>query len=70
MNKVITFLNGKKTMIGAAILFAAAFLDQVVVGYWGVTASWIEPMIKTLDWIGMPLTGIGGGHKAIKYFQK
>ena len=66
LNDLWNYLSGKKTTIGAILLFAAAFLTEVIVGKWGVTTSWIQPTIETLMWIGMALTGVGLGHKAMK----
>ena len=65
-NKFFEFLSGKKTTIGAILLFLATFMLEVVVGKWHASADWIQPTIETLQWIGMALTGIGLGHKAVK----
>lgn len=70
MLNIFTYLNGKKTMIGAALLFVAAFFDVVVIGEWGVSADWVKHTVFTLEWIGMPLTGVGFSHKGYKFFQK
>lgn len=64
--KLWTWLNGKKTYIGAAFFFASCFMAEVVVGFFGATASWIEPTIKTLEWIGMAFTTTGFTHKFFK----
>lgn len=66
MRKLWEFLSGKKTTIGAILLFVATFFSEVIVGKWNATAEWIQPTIETLSWIGMALTGIGLGHKRIK----
>lgn len=63
---MLEWLNGRKTIIGACILFASAFLDQVLVGAWGVTGDWVAPMGKTLDWFGMVVAGTGLTHKGVK----
>lgn len=62
-----TFLNGKKTVIGGIFFFVSAFLTEVVIGFWHVDTTWLPPLIKTLNWIGMPLMTIGGVHKTVKY---
>lgn len=66
LTKFWEFLNGKKTTVGAIILFVAVFLNEVVVGIWGVDTSEIHKAIQTLNWIGMPLTAGGVFHKAVK----
>jgi len=60
------WLDGKKTTIGAVLLFLSTFLSEVIVSKWGVTAAWMTPSIETLNWLGMALTGLGLGHKALK----
>ena len=62
----LEFFNGKKTIIAAVMLVISAFLEQVVVGQWGVQASWIAQVIGTLDWFGMILGGVGLTHKGVK----
>jgi len=66
MDKFMELLNGKKTTVAAVVLTLAAFLDQVVVGMWGVSAGWVVNTIPTLEWIGMMLGGVGLTHKAAK----
>lgn len=66
LTKIWTFFNGKKTTIGAVILFIAVFLNEVVGGIWGVDAPSLHKAIQTLNWIGMPLTAGGVFHKAVK----
>ena len=70
MNTIWQFLSGKKTVIGASILFLATFLSEVIVGKWNVQVDWMTPLIETLNWLGMALTGLGLGHKAIKPVEK
>lgn len=60
------FLDGKKTVIAAVILTLTAFLDQVLVGIWGVSWAWVPNAIATGEWIGMILGGAGLVHKAVK----
>ncbi len=70
IKKIWEFLNGKKTLIGGVICFISVFLSEVICGIWGVHTNWLPPLIKTLNWIGMPLVGIGGVHKGIKAAKK
>lgn len=60
------YLDGKKTTIGAALLFLATFLSEVIIGKWHAEAAWLQPTIETLNWIGMAVTGLGIGHKIQK----
>jgi len=69
IQKLWDFLSGKKTAIGATLLFVSAFLEQVVIGQWGSQAAWIPQLIGTLDWFGMVLTGIGLSHKGVKVIK-
>ena len=64
--KLWRMLNGKKTYIGAALLFASAVLEQVVQGIWEVDADWVGKTIFTLNWFGMAFTGTGMVHKYLK----
>ncbi len=66
MNEVWEWLSGKKTAIGAVVLLASAVLTQVVVGIWGYTAEWVDPTIKTLDWVGGLVATGGLLHKGVK----
>lgn len=60
------WLDGKKTTFGAIILFIATFFSSVIVGIWHVEGTWVQPIIDTLNWVGMAVTGIGLGFKAAK----
>ena len=64
--KAWEWFNGKKTAIGATLLFIATFLSEIIVSKWDAQGGWIQPTIETLQWLGMALTGLGLGHKAIK----
>jgi len=66
MNNLITFLDGKKTVIGTILLFVSAFCNQVVVGVWHLQSPIIPMIADTCDWIGMFFGGIGLTHKKIK----
>jgi len=67
MIKLWDWFNGKKTNIGAVLLFVAVFFTEVLVGKWNLAGTWVQPLIETLNWIGMALTGGGLVHKAVKY---
>lgn len=60
------WFNGKKTVIGLALIGIATFLSEIVVGKWEVVATWIPKLIETLSWIGVALTGSGLLHKGTK----
>lgn len=66
LNEIWAFLDGKKTYIGTAFLFAGTFFSEVLISMWHIKYSWAAPMASTLNWIGMAMTGIGVSHKAIK----
>lgn len=66
LNKIWQALQGKKTTIGAVVLFTGTILTQVIVGIWHVEGEWVEPTIKTIDWVGMAITGVGLIHKSVK----
>ncbi len=66
MNSIFNWLNGRKTIIGAILLFIASFIQEVIIGKWHATGEWILPTIETLNWLGMAVTGWGLGHKAMK----
>ena len=66
MNTIITWFNGKKTIIGSVLMTASIILTEVVVGIWMVEGDWIAPTVKTLNWVGMLLGGTGLIHKAMK----
>ena len=77
MKKIIalwTFLNGKKTVIGASIMcfipYLQAFTNDFVIGIWHLPQPAIMPqIIASLIWIGTALTTVGLVHKAVKYQQ-
>ncbi len=60
------YFNGYKTNLAAGILILSVFLSEVIVGIWSVEASWMNNIIRTLDWFGMILGGTGLTHKGIK----
>lgn len=64
-----TWLSGKKTTIAAVLLVLAAFLQQVVVGQWELSAAWIPKAVATLEWFGMILGGVGLTHKGVKVIK-
>lgn len=58
--------DGYKTLIAAVCMYVAVFLTEVVVGIWDVQWGTLPMVIKTLNWIGLALGGVGFGHKAVK----
>lgn len=64
--KLWNFFNGKKTVIGAVLLFLAEAMEKVLIGIWHVDAPWILPAIATLKWAGMAFVGGGVWHKLTK----
>lgn len=64
--KLINWLNGKKTTIGAAFLMAAVFVSEVIIGKWHVDNTWIVPLAETFQWVGMAFSGVGLAHKGMK----
>ena len=60
------WLDGRKTIIASILLIAAAFLEQVVQGQWGVQSQLLARVTSTLDWFGMVIGGIGITHKGMK----
>lgn len=64
---ILNWFDGKKTTIGAVLLFIATVGTEVIVGKWNYSPEWMQPTIETLNWLGMAFTGLGLGHKAIKF---
>jgi len=61
-----TFLDGKKTAIGAIMLWIAMFLQDEVIATWGINETWIPMTVHALNWFGNILVPLGIGHKAVK----
>ena len=66
---ILEWFNGKKTVIGSALLFLAVFGNEVLAGLWEFNPSWLTPAIKTCSWFGMLFGGVGLTHKAVKSSQ-
>jgi len=66
MKNLIMFLDGKKTYIGAAFLFLGVFGTEFIKGIWGVDGEVIDNLIKSCNWIGMFVGGVGVGDKIRK----
>lgn len=66
MKQAWEFLNGNKTNIAAVVLVISVFLSEVIVGIWGYDPDWMGNTIRTLDWFGMILGGVGLTHKGVK----
>lgn len=63
--QIIYWLNGKKTNIGAILLFAATTLIKIT-AIWQIEANWVQPTIDTLEYLGSTFAVVGLGHQAIK----
>lgn len=63
--QLFTWLNGKKTNIGAAILIVAVAIPQVF-SLWGYAPGWEQPLVQTLNYIGEGLGSTGLAHKIYK----
>ena len=69
---MLEWFNGKKTLIGAVLLFSAAVIDQVAIGImvdkYRLFASppWLPASGEALTWFGMFVTGTGFVHKGVK----
>jgi hypothetical protein len=66
LQKLWDFLDGKKSTIAGMVLFLSVFLREVIKGFWSYDPNWMEPLIKTLDWLGG--VGFTGAiiHKGVK----
>ena len=66
------YFDGRKTQVSAAILGLAIFIEEVLVGIWGLFPGvlWLEPTLQTIRWVGMGTAFIGFGHKTVKTITK
>ena len=69
MIQIWNWFNGKKTVIGAACLFLAMFIEQILIPKWGVSVAWIGSLRDTFIWIGGILTPAGLIHKGVKQME-
>lgn len=60
------WLNGKKTVIGTICMIAAIILKDVLLGIWNCNPGWLEPTLKTLEYFGVLMGGVGMVHKGMK----
>lgn len=67
MNKILEWLNGKKTAIGCAFLLISRFFVETGIGD-GV--EWVSTVITACNWLGEALGAIGLAHKGIKIMGK
>lgn len=63
---MLSWWDGKKTIIAAALLTVSAFITQILLGVWHVEWPWLPNVVTTLEWVGMILGGTGLAHKAFK----
>ena len=59
----MSWLNGKKTIIGTI-----AFLISAILGFLPVENEWLDFAIQSFDYIGIAFGGIGLAHKGKKQF--
>ena len=64
--KIWNWLNGKKTVIGLALMGIATFIQVIVIGKWEASADWLPKLVETLSYLGAILTGGGLLHKSSK----
>jgi hypothetical protein len=64
--KLWLWFNGKKTIIGAVLLMAHAFMQHCVVGIWHYDNPTFLNFDNTVDWLGQGFTGMGITHKLLK----
>jgi hypothetical protein len=60
------WLDGKKTVIGALLLWLGLFLHDFVIGQLGVTSAAVPTIIDFCNWLGQILLPVGIMHKAAK----
>lgn len=60
------WLDGKKTVLGGALLLAGAINDQVLQGIWDWHSPIVSNVAQTCEWFGMAVTSWGLGHKTAK----
>lgn len=66
--KIWQGLDGYKTKIGATLLVLALVLKRIV-EIWSGTVDFpdfMDQILKTLEYLGGVLAGVGGVHKAVK----
>ena len=66
MKNLWLFFNGKKTVIGSALMIGAVILQEMVINIFEYDAPWEHKVIKALNWAGLMLGGTGLFHKAFK----
>lgn len=62
-----SYLNNRKTNIGAALLFLALVLEKFS-EIWmdGIPPGWIVKTVNSLEWLGAVFSGVGLSHKGVK----
>lgn len=63
------WFNGKKTVIGAVILWIATLIEAVFIQKYHVDAQWVLITVDLLKYVGGTLVPVGIGHKVIKKAQ-
>lgn len=70
MKAIWEYFNGNKTTIAAVLMMAAIFGQEVVIDIWMYQPEWMFKMLKSLNWIGMSLGGVGILHKGTKAIKE
>ena len=70
MKNFWSYLDNRKTSIGAGCLFSAMVLQQLC-GIWvdGPIPDWMGKTLTSLEWLGGLFTGVGLSHKGLKTMQ-
>ena len=66
ITKVWNYFNGNKTTIGAIIMVASLFMQEVTIDIWLYNPDWMPKLIQSLNWIGGITGAIGLTHKSVK----
>lgn len=72
MKKIIdiwTYLDGKKTNIGALLFMLMWVIETIIVGQWEYNPHWMPKLMGTFEILAPTLTGGGGIHKFVKLYQ-
>ncbi len=60
------YFDGKKTNIGAVLLFLSTLITQWLIGVNHFDPSWLDTVVLNLNYIGGVLTVGGLTHQAVK----
>lgn len=65
-NNLWAYFNGKKTVIGSALLMMSTLFQEVVIEILEYDEPWEHKLIRVLNYVGFFLGGTGMAHKMIK----